>query len=81
MARSIAAGIAGFLVLVMAGFTAEIEARLRVFFVVLPQGPHPQFFFIVLNPLTIKTLGLRSKKEDANFSNLASGSGIRRMRH
>ena len=40
------------------------------------QGPHPQFFFIVLNPLTIKTLGLRSKKEDANFSNLASGSGI-----
>jgi len=36
MARSIAAGIAGFLVLVMAGFTAEIEARLRVFFVVLP---------------------------------------------
>ena len=36
MARSMAAGIAAFLVLVMAGFTAEIEARLRVFFVVLP---------------------------------------------
>jgi len=32
MARSMAAGIA---VLVMAGFTGEIEARLRVFFVVL----------------------------------------------
>ena len=37
MARSMAAGIAAFLVfvvLVMAGFTGEIEARLRVFFVV-----------------------------------------------
>jgi hypothetical protein len=38
MARSMAAGIAAFLVLVvlvMADFTGEIEARLRVFFVVL----------------------------------------------
>ena len=35
MARSMAAGIAAFLVLVMASFTGEIEARLRVFFVVL----------------------------------------------
>ena len=35
MARSMAAGIAAFLVLVMAGFTGEIEACLRVFFVVL----------------------------------------------
>ena len=38
MARLMAAGIAAFLVLVvlvMADFTGEIEARLRVFFVVL----------------------------------------------
>ena len=35
MERPLAAGIAAFLVLVMASFTGEIEARLWVFFVVL----------------------------------------------
>ena len=38
-------------------------------------GPTSKFFYS-LTPLAVKTQGLRSKKEGASFSNLASGPGF-----